>query len=383
MAETFSILIVGNDPKLRGEFADALAGVAEANIVPHFAESPTAALETARALSPALVVADRSADGKGFRLLLEEIPAAAPRATVAVSFRPELFGPDDSEAHFFIEATRAGARDFLRRPLSSADLSQLLVRLNRPRSSTAAKLGRVCSFVSNKGGVGKSTLAVSTACLLAKRHPERVLLIDASLQMGVCSALLNLQPQTTLTNAARERERLDETLLRQLAVRHPCGLELLACPTDAEEAAGVDDQLLSRVITLARRCYDHIVIDTFPIVDRVILAVLDLSDRVYIVLDNTVPTILGTGKLLQLMDRLNLPTARQCIVMNRFDRSLGGPSAADVIQRLSRNIDFVLPYTKKLIAAANLGEPYALRAWSSWGFGKAIAGLTDDAEHKE
>ena len=39
-------------------------------------------------------------------------------------------------------------------------------------------------------GVGKSTLAVNLATSLAMRYPEDVLLIDTSLQMGVCAPML-------------------------------------------------------------------------------------------------------------------------------------------------------------------------------------------------
>ena len=72
--------------------------------------------------------------------------------------------------------------------------------------------------------------------------PEKVLLIDASLQMGVCASMLDLKPATTMTDAYHERDRLDETLLRQLATPHDCGLHLLAAPADAVEAAYIDER---------------------------------------------------------------------------------------------------------------------------------------------
>jgi len=378
--ETLTILVAGADPNLRGEFADALAGVPDASAVPHFASTPTAAAEAARAINPGLIVVDQTGDLKDLRHLVEELHAAAPGTTVAAAFRPELFGPEVSESSFFVEATRAGARDFLRRPLSSADLGQLLGRLRRPAMAKRQRTGKVVTFASNKGGVGKSTLAVSTACVLATRHPDRVLLIDASLQMGVCSVLLNLQPPTTLTDCVREWDRLDESLLRRLAVRHECGLHLLACPADAEEAAAIDDQVLSRVVTLARRTYDFVVIDTFPLLDKVILAALDLSDRSFVVVESVVPTVLGAVHLLKLFDRLGYSASRLRLVLNRYDSGLGGPRPDDVAARLGRTVDYIIPYSRKLIAAANLGEPYALRAPTWWGFGKALNLLVDDLD---
>ncbi len=43
------------------------------------------------------------------------------------------------------------------------------------------------------------------------------------------------------------------------------------------------------------------IVDTFPMLDRAIVAVLDLSDRAYVVLENVVPTVLGGVKFLQVL----------------------------------------------------------------------------------
>ena len=117
--------------------------------------------------------------------------------------------------------------------------------------------------------------------------------------MGVCATMLDLKPVTTMTDAYHERDRLDETLLRQLATPHASGLHLLAAPADAVEAAYIDDEVMSRILTLARRTYDYVIVDSFPMLDRVMMAVLDLSDQAYIVLESVVPTVLGGAKLLE------------------------------------------------------------------------------------
>ena len=97
----------------------------------------------------------------------------------------------------------------------------------------------------------------------------------------------------TLTDAARERDRLDSLLIRQLATVHSSGLHLLAAPNDAVEGAEIDDDLMSRVLTLSRQAYDFVVVDTFPLFDSVVMAVIDASDLSYIVLENVVPALLG------------------------------------------------------------------------------------------
>ena len=56
---------------------------------------------------------------------------ASPGTVVAAVFSADVFGPDVSESAVIIAALRAGVKDFLRRPLSSADLGQLIDRLTR------------------------------------------------------------------------------------------------------------------------------------------------------------------------------------------------------------------------------------------------------------
>jgi pilus assembly protein CpaE len=256
----------------------------------------------------------------------------------------------------------------------------VLGRIARRSKPRAGRRGRIVSFVSNKGGVGKSTLALNAACGLAARHPEQVLLIDASLQLGVCASMLDLQPVSTITDAAHERDRLDETLIRQLATPHDSGLHLLAAPADPLEAAEVDDEVMSRILTLARRAYDYVIVDTFPMFDRVIVAVLDLSDRCYVVLENVVPTLLGGVKLIKLMDELGFPRERERVILNRSTNVLGSLKPGEVAQRLGREIDLVLPYEKKVIVAANMGRPYIQSAGRLFGYGRGLHRLVHEIE---
>ena len=239
-------------------------------------------------------------------------------------------------------------------------------------------LGRVVSFISNKGGVGKSTLSTNAAVAIARRGKQSVLLIDGSIQMGVAAALLDVRPTATLTDLARESDRLDPTMIRQTAAVHSSGLHLLAAPADAVEAMEIDDLLIARIITLARQTYDVVIVDTFPMFDQVVIAALDLSDRVYVVLENVLPTLLGGVKLLSVLERIGYPAERQSVILNRQQRVTGSLSVDDVADRLQRDIDHVLPFDKKVMAAANCGVPIAMATIRFSGFSRALEELASD-----
>ncbi len=381
MSANVTILLVSADPKLRREVDSALGALEDISAVVHQASEVRQGLEMLRGRRPTLALIEMGRDLRPLELFAEEAAHASHETAVAAVFSAEVFGHDISESAVLIAALRAGVRDFLRRPLSTADLGQLLDRLVKPAPAGPAHIGAITAFMSNKGGVGKSTLAINTACGLATRHPGRVLMIDASLQLGVTSAMLDLKPATSLTDAVRERDRLDETLLRQLAVPHPCGLHLLTAPADAVEAAQVTDEVMARVLTLGRRAYDHVIVDCFPLLDGVMIAILDLCDRAYLVLESVVPTVLGAAKLLQVLETLGFPAERQRVIINRYSSFAGNLKPEDVSARLQRSIDHVIPYQKKLLIAANLGKPYILTA-SGWfsRFVPALWKLVDEVE---
>jgi pilus assembly protein CpaE len=176
--------------------------------------------------------------------------------------------------------------------------------------------------------------------------------------MGVCAAMLDLQPTLTLVDAAREHARLDETLLEHFAVMHDSGLHLLAAPADAVEGSEVTEETVSRVLSLARRSYDYVIVDTFPMFDRVIMAVLDQTDLAYVVIENVVPTLLGAEKFLKLLDSVGFPVAKQRLVINRYTSRSNLPPS-DAAERLERDIDLVVPFDYRLYKAANLGKPFS------------------------
>ena len=65
-----------------------------------------------------------------------------------------------------------------------------------------------------------------------------------------------------------------------------------AAPANAIDAAAVDEGIMSRVIAVAAG-YDFVVVDTFPLLDSVTLAILDMSDLAFVVLNDSAPTVNG------------------------------------------------------------------------------------------
>lgn len=379
MEKPIHILVVGHDAALRPEFDAAIDGVPVQRAVVTYATGFGQAEEYARNRHPELVCVELGGPLQDLRLFANELRKIVPAAVIAGLFREHMLSEDDGETTLLIDYVRARVHDFLRRPVSSTELRQLLERLFAQRSALQGEMGTVMAFVSNKGGVGKSTLAVNAAAGLATRHPGQVLLIDASLQLGICALMLDIVPKTTIVDAVREKTRLDETMLRQLAMKHACGLHVLAAPANAMDASEVDEESVYRILNLARRAFPYVVVDTFPMLDSTVMATLDVTDLGFLVMQGTAPNVVGTARLLPVLKGIGFTEDRQRLVLNQNYRHFSGNlKPADIERRLSRGLDYVFPYQKGLLVAANAGEPFILHTHRFFGFGHEMEALIDE-----
>jgi pilus assembly protein CpaE len=381
---TVYILVVGAENAVHDEVASAVEALRRTGTVVLHARSLREGVEAARNRNPDLVILElgpKPAELMGFTKDIEHV---SPETVVVGAYRVDPSSEGAGDGQSLVSAMRSNVKDFLRRPVSSNELQEVIDR--HLGSHDTAPTGRqrhgvVVDFVSNKGGVGKSTVSVNTACLLAKRNPGRVLLIDASLQLGVCASSLDIQASTTIVDAVQELSRLDETLLREISVRHDSGLHVLAAPGDAVEATQVGETEISRVLSVARRAFDYVVVDTFPLVDAVAVAGLDLSNLVYCITSDTVPNVIGMARYVTVLERLGVARNRLRVVLNHPQpRFSGALTPADVAARLDHDINHVVPFDRKVLVGLNVGVPYSLRASNWYGFGRAIKGIADEIE---
>jgi pilus assembly protein CpaE len=98
------------------------------------------------------------------------------------------------------------------------------------------------------------------------------------------------------------------------------GLWVLAAPEDPAHAADVSPENVRQIVELAREMFDFVVIDAGRSLSAVTLQALDLADRVYAVLQLTLPFIRDGKRLRDVFRSLDYPPDKIQWIVNRHQK---------------------------------------------------------------
>ncbi len=274
-------------------------------------------------------------------------------------------------------AMQAGARDLLPEPVVKADLLEALERVQRERQTHVQRAqGVMAAFVNAQGGCGATLLACNVAHMLAAESKKRTALLDLGLQFGAAPLYLDLYPQRGVWQAMENLDGLDEVALEGYFARHASGLNVLSHGTDEPvETRELSPAAVERLLDVALRGHDHLVVDLPRRVDGVLATVVQRSQQVVVVLQQSVTALRDATRLLQWLRTEGLVARdRLCIVINRYDK--GAPiSAADVQKALSCDEPVLVPNDFRLVSECiNSGTPLLDHARGA-AITKAVMGL--------
>jgi pilus assembly protein CpaE len=229
---------------------------------------------------------------------------------------------NDLSPEFLLRAMRAGVREVLPAPTAPEAVLAALRRQLRKRAPSsnqpANRNGEVLALVSCKGGSGATFIAANLAHLLAAGGQRQVALIDLNLQFGDAALFVSSQiPTSNVADVARNINRLDAELLRSSMNEVEPGLWVLAAPDDPAQATEVTPQHVLQIIELAREMHDFVIIDIGRALSSVTLQALDLADRVYAVLQLTLPFIRDGKRLRNVFQSLDYPEKKIHWIVNR------------------------------------------------------------------
>jgi pilus assembly protein CpaE len=243
-------------------------------------------------------------------------------------------------------------------PFSGFELANTLSHVLRDREARASGACRVISVFSPKGGVGKTTIAFNLAVALGQMS-VRTALIDGSLQYGDLRALLKV-PSDVPSILDLPTDRVQESDLHDVMWRDPAGIDILLAPPRVEMAEMITARDVEKTISLLRRLYEAIVIDTPTTLSEVTLALLDSSDVVLSIVTYDSTTIHNTIAVAEVFSSIGYGPEKMNYLINRSDSS-GGIGRDELARALGRRPDFEVVSDGRLVVQANNeGMPFVV-----------------------
>ncbi|WP_173922795.1 AAA family ATPase [Agromyces sp. Marseille-P2726] len=211
------------------------------------------------------------------------------------------------------------------------------------------------AIVAPKGGQGKTTLAVNLATGLAEVAPNSVVLVDADLQFGDITAVLNLTPERTIVEAASDSAE-DELVLKTALTHHPDGFFVVASAPSPELGDLITAAALGRLIERLREAFRYVIVDTTPGLGEGTLVTLEhVTDAVF-VSNMSVAGLRATRTEFQMLTTLGLMPSNRHIVLNQVDK-MSGLTLGDAEALVGAPIDVAVPRSSAVLLAANRGIP--------------------------
>src|SRR6185369_13763885 len=262
----------------------------------------------------------------------------------------------DASPDLILRSLRAGAREFLRIPISVDELRTVLDRISEfftTQVEAPKRQGRMVAVFSSKGGCGTSFIATNLAGCIAKR----AVLVDLNLQAGDLPLFLGVDPKYSIADMVEKRNKLDAELINTLVTPYSSHLSLLAAPKSADSADEIEPQHVFEVLQRLRECYDYVVLDPQHTFDSITLAALDQSDEIVLVLTLDIPAIRSTQRALEIFDRLGYPRKKIRIVVNRWSKQID-LDLRQVEKFLGEPvIGFIPSDYQTAVTSINLGQP--------------------------
>lgn len=257
-----------------------------------------------------------------------------------------------------VKIMRAGAKEVLSSPVIKGEFFEVLERINEQLNDEFQKANRcrMITVFSNKGGIGKTSIASNLALELAKTTKENVALIDLNFQLGDITTFMDLKPSFNISYMLKNLDKLNKDfLLNTLEKYKNTSLYVLADPPYFKQAEDISPKQVAKLFEILKETFSYIVVDTDNTFDGKTITALDNSDMLFLVTIVNLPALRNCQRCLDLFEKLGYEDDKIKIVINRYMEN-DEIKAEDVEKLLAKEIYWKIPNNYfSLMAAINKG----------------------------
>ncbi len=228
---------------------------------------------------------------------------------------------ESPDVDFIVRTVRAGAKEILSYPLIKSEfvesVNNLKIRFNDDLQ-TQNKCKTITVF-SNKGGIGKTSIAANLALELAKITKENVALVDLNFQLGDITTFLDIKPSFDISYMLKNLDTVNKDFLLSTMEQYKnTSLYVLADPPYFRQAENISPKQVAKLFEILKESFSYIIVDTDSHFDAKTVTVLDYSDMIFLVTIVNLPALRNCQRCLDLFNKLGYDDAKVQILINRY-----------------------------------------------------------------
>lgn len=312
MGENLNIIIIDEDENSKNIIKSYLSSDEEINICGEFSDYESG-LEAVSKTGKCVLFIDISRDFDRAVSYIKNIKDKYKDVFVAA-----LSNKTSTET--IIKVMRAGAKEFVTKPIAQTEFLEIIANIKVEYNATEQiDTCKIISTFSNKGGIGKTSIAVNLAVELAQMTKEKVALVDLNLQLGDVATFLDMSPAFAMDYIADNINNLDdEELLKAMTRYKNTSLYVIADPLNVDKSQDITADQIKNILTALKRTFSYIVIDIGTNIDSKTITALDYSDLILLISTANLPAIRSTQRCMEFFKKLNYSSEKTKLVLNRY-----------------------------------------------------------------
>ena len=228
----------------------------------------------------------------------------------------------DMNAQTIIKAMKSGVRETLQKPVLKKDFDNVLTKLvNEINYKSTDVNAKIISVFSNKGGIGKTTIATNLAIEIEEITKEPVVIVDFNSQFGDVSTFLNVKSDFGISYLLNNKDKISKDFLLSVLPRYKDSeLFILSDLFYLNDVKDLTLENVQDIIDALKSAFKYIIIDVTNVFDLKTVKILDNSDEVLFPIVANIPNLKNVSRCLEFFNKIGYAEDKIKLILNRVTK---------------------------------------------------------------